>query len=145
MPSLSNHRWERFAQKLAQGLSASAAYVAAGYQRNDSNAARLNGNEQVKGRVAELQARGAEMAGVTLAGITESLMRIAQDAEKDGDAANRSVARAALMDVAKLNGLVVDRSENVTLTHTISGDLLSDEEWEREYAAGGENPQGSQS
>lgn len=51
---LSNARHERFAQGLAEGKSASAAYIGAGYSANDGNAIRLKGNERIASRVAEL-------------------------------------------------------------------------------------------
>jgi hypothetical protein len=56
----------KFAQALAEGKPASAAYEEAGYSRNDGNAVRLKGNEKVQSRVSELQERGAERAVVTL-------------------------------------------------------------------------------
>lgn len=59
MPRLDNTRHEIFASSLAKGMSASAAYVTAGYKRNDGNASRLRWNEKVLGRVAELQDEAA--------------------------------------------------------------------------------------
>ena len=53
---LTNIRWEKFAQARAKGMSQADAAVAAGYPYNDGNAARLNGNERVIARIAELQA-----------------------------------------------------------------------------------------
>ena len=46
VPTLHNPRHERFAQELAAGDTADAAYVLAGYQENRSNAARLNANRE---------------------------------------------------------------------------------------------------
>ncbi|MFG1381260.1 hypothetical protein [Xanthobacter versatilis] len=42
------------------------------------------------------------------------------------------------MDMAKLNGLVVDKSESesVSVTHTITDKPMSDEEWAAEYGEG---------
>jgi hypothetical protein len=62
MGELSNARHERFAQELAAGNPADAAYEAAGYQKHRGNAARLSANEHVKERVREIQAIGAERA-----------------------------------------------------------------------------------
>jgi phage terminase small subunit len=76
VPVLSNSKHERFAQEIAKGSSASAAYVIAGYAKNDSNAARLNGNEQVRSRVEELLKAGAEKAGVTIQRVVEELAKI---------------------------------------------------------------------
>src|SRR5262245_54104384 len=66
MPALTNPKHELFAQGLASGLSASAAYEAAGYTPNDGNAIRLKGNERVRRRVEELQKIGEERALLTL-------------------------------------------------------------------------------
>ena len=62
MPTLQNPRHERFAQELAIGKSADAAYVLAGYRANRSNAARLSANQDIQKRVAEIQSLGAERA-----------------------------------------------------------------------------------
>lgn len=111
MPALSNPKHERFAQALAKGETATAAYVIAGYEDNEGNAGRLNRNEQVQARVAEILERAAMRAEITVAGISERLLMIAEKGEKLAEASGLSVARASLMDVAKLNGLVVDRKE----------------------------------
>lgn len=111
MPALSNPKHERFAQALAKGETATAAYVIAGYEDNEGNAGRLNRNEQVQARVAEILERAAKRAEITVAGISERLLMIAEKGEKLAEASGLSVARASLMDVAKLNGLVVDRKE----------------------------------
>ena len=76
MPILSNSKHERFAQALAQGASASAAFVSAGYAKNDGNASRLRGNEKVSARVEELLAEGAKQAGVTIQRVVEELAKI---------------------------------------------------------------------
>jgi len=66
MGEMSNARHERFAQELAAGNPADAAYKAAGYQKHRGNAARLSANEHVKDRVREIQSIGAERAAVTV-------------------------------------------------------------------------------
>ncbi|WP_411914157.1 terminase small subunit [Bosea thiooxidans] len=76
VPVLSNPKHERFAQELAKGSSASAAYVAAGYAKSDSNASRLSGNEKVRSRVEELLGEGAEKAGVTIERIVAELAKV---------------------------------------------------------------------
>lgn len=76
MPILKNSRYERFAQAIAQGESASAAYVAAGYPAHASNASRLSRNEQVRSRIDELLSDGAKRAGVTVQRIVEELAKI---------------------------------------------------------------------
>lgn len=66
MPVLQDPRHELFAQARVRGEPASKAYVTAGFKRNDSNAARLNGKEPVKTRIAELQEKSADGLVYTL-------------------------------------------------------------------------------
>jgi hypothetical protein len=111
MPALENARHERFAQELAKGATADAAYVAAGFSENRGNATRLKANESVERRVSEILGKAAARAEITVAGISERLLKIAEKGERSGVPAMLAVGRAALMDVAKLNGLVVDKRE----------------------------------
>jgi len=76
MPPLSNGRHELFAQELAQGRTADAAYAEAGYKPNRGNAARLKADECIQARVAELVAAGAERAEVSVAGVLAELWSI---------------------------------------------------------------------
>ena len=66
MPTLRNPRHERFAQELATGKTADAAYVLAAYRANRSNAARLSANRDIQKRVAEIQSLGAELAAISI-------------------------------------------------------------------------------
>jgi hypothetical protein len=108
---LKNARHERFAQELAKGETADAAFVAAGYVRNRGNATRLKANESVSARVLELKGKAADKAVVTVESLTQRLLNIAEKGEGSPDAPLLSVARASIMDVAKLNGLIIDRSK----------------------------------
>ena len=112
MPALSNARHERFAQELAKGETADAAYAAAGYEPNRGNATRLKANESVERRVAEILDRAATRTEIMVAGISERLLKIAEKCERTSEANKLGVARQTLMDVAKLNGLVVDKKEH---------------------------------
>lgn len=112
MAALTNPKHERFAQELAKGKTATEAYVLAGYKSHDGNAATLRGNQRVLDRVAELLNRAATRAEISIASITESLLRIAEKAESLGEASGLSVAKGAWMDAAKVNGLIVDKAEN---------------------------------
>jgi phage terminase small subunit len=76
MPILQNSKHELFAQELAKGRSASAAYVTAGFRAHGSNAARLSQNEHVRARIDELLAVAAEKAGVTIDRIVDELAKI---------------------------------------------------------------------
>jgi hypothetical protein len=62
MPILQNPRHERFAQELAKGKTADEAYAAAGYKPDRGPASGLAANGNIRARVAELQAIGAEEA-----------------------------------------------------------------------------------
>lgn len=76
MPVLPNAKHERFAQAVAQGQSASQAYVTAGYAANEGNAGRLNRNERVRARIEEILSEGAEKAGVTVQRIIDELAKV---------------------------------------------------------------------
>lgn len=137
MPALDNPKHEKFAQELSKGKTATEAYVLAGYKSNDGNAATLKGNQRVLDRVAELLNRAATRAEISIASITESLLRIAEKAESLGEASGLNVAKGAWMDAAKVNGLIVDRSEteNVNTNYVVSGEPVDNvEDWEREHA-----------
>jgi phage terminase small subunit len=134
MPILSNPRHERFAQELAKGKSATEAMEEAGF-KDPRNSTRLTKNDEIRARVAELQERGAARTETTVAGITERLKSIADKAEALGDAPGFSVARAAMVDVAKINGLVIERTENVHVVHDVTDEPLTEEEWAAEHPA----------
>jgi len=112
MPALANPKHERFAQALAKGETADAAYVLAGYEENRGNATRLKANESVEARVAEILERAATRVEITVASISDRLLKIAEKCERTSEANKLGVARATLMDVAKLNGLIVDKREH---------------------------------
>jgi phage terminase small subunit len=139
MPTLQNPRHERFAQELATGKSADAAYVLAGYRENRSNAARLSANRDIQKRVAEIQLLGAERAAITV----ETLMAEAEEArskamsEKGGAAA----AIAAITAKAKLAGLwrenvaQNDPSGEHAPRYIISERPMTEEEWIRDLTS----------
>ena len=120
MPVLKNTRHEYFAQSMAKGKSQLQAYLDAGYANNsgaESNAARLNRNEQVLARITELKERAAVKAEISLVSATNDLLRIAKKSEQLEDSSGYQAARAAIMDACKLNGLVVDKSQsNINLS-----------------------------
>lgn len=55
MPTLANAKHELFAQALARGETADAAYRTAGYAPNRGNAATLKANQSISDRVTEIQ------------------------------------------------------------------------------------------
>lgn len=114
MPPLSNARHERFAQELAKGKTQEQAYIDAGYAAEGArgNAARLIANDSVAARVAELQSVVADKSTWDAARIINNLARYAEKGESIGEPAGLSVARASMMDIGKLLGLVVDKGES---------------------------------
>jgi hypothetical protein len=114
MPVLPNPRHEAFAQALARGMSASAAYVEAGYKANAGNACTLKSQQNISKRVVELQEEQLELhqqatveAAANAKVTIESLIAEAEAArskamsEKGGAAA----AVSALTAKAKLAGM----------------------------------------
>lgn len=137
MPALTNAKHERFAQELAKGATADEAYQLAGYAENRGNATRLKANESIGKRVAEILGGAAIRAEITVAGITGKLLAIAEKAEVKDEAPMLAVARAAYMDAAKLNGLVIDKVDAKTTNRTalISDRPLTEDEWASEAEA----------
>jgi len=133
MAALPNARHERFAQGLAKGKSAGEAYADAGYAPNDGNCIRLKGDERIAARVAELLEFASTRVEISVARITEELLCIAESAKENATPAGWNVARAAYMDAAKLNGLVVDRSE----VNDKRAESLADDELARIATGGG--------
>jgi hypothetical protein len=103
MGEIQNPRHERFAQELAAGNPADAAYEAAGYQKHRGNAARLSANEHVKERVREIQAIGAERAAVTVQSLIEEAEQARTKAMESANGAAAAVS--AITAKAKLAGL----------------------------------------
>ncbi|MEJ0094539.1 MAG: terminase small subunit [Methylocella sp.] len=76
MPVLTNPKHELFAQELAKGSTAEAAYAKAGYTPSLKNAQRLKSNEGIRSRVEEILSQAAQKAGVTVERIAEELVKI---------------------------------------------------------------------
>lgn len=110
MPKITNAKYELIAQGVAKGLTPEEAYVAAGGSADRSNAWRAVRRPEVTKRVAELQAKAAERTLVTVEKMAERLLAIVEKAEKADDAPLLNVARAGIMDVAKLYGLITDKT-----------------------------------
>ncbi|MEO6378434.1 MAG: hypothetical protein ABIO37_10460 [Caulobacteraceae bacterium] len=111
MPALKNPRHERVARAVAAGQTPTEACTEAGYVNAAAAAHRLAADRKVQARVTELaDPSAAARMEMSLPAVTRRLMEIAGKGEAGGQAAGLSVARAAVMDAAKLNGLVVDKS-----------------------------------
>lgn len=130
MPVLTNPRHEAFAQERAKGKTVDEAYVLAGFSANRGNAARLNANESVRARIAEIQAKASKRAEITVQSLADELEEARAIALKEGQT---SAAVSATMGKAKLFGLGVENKrvsgtfQVVNLTHEQIGKLSADE------------------
>ena len=138
MAALKNTKHERFAQARVQGKGIAEAFEAAGYSPNPGNAGRLNNNEHVQARIAELMEGAAEKTKLSKAWVIDRLIEVAErcmQAEpvlnRKGEPAlvetptgslapaytfNAAGANRALELLGKEEGMFVDRTE-ATLTH----------------------------
>ena len=110
MAVLRNPRHERFAHGLASGKAANESYADAGYTPCDQNASRLMSRAEVRARVAELQAVAANRAAITRQRVLDELAKIAF-AGIGAEGVKTSDIRKALMDIARMQGWVVQRVE----------------------------------
>jgi hypothetical protein len=112
LPAKLSSRQEKFARNLAMGMTQADAYAKANYKPDYGNAANLTRNHKVQKRVEELQRRAAIETGITIQSITADLTDVVKEASAlPQSAGTLNARRAALMDIATLNGLVVTRSE----------------------------------
>ena len=106
MPVLKNARHERFAQLIATGSTADAAYKEAGYSPDRGAACRLSA--KVNKRVAELLNKAASKAEITLERLTDMLL---EDRELARTNAQVAAAVSACEKIGRLYGMFVDRTE----------------------------------
>lgn len=130
MAILKNQKHERFAQLIAIGKAASAAYAEVYGKKGasaDASASRLTRNVKVSARVAKLQQKAAEKAVLTLARKRELLREMAEGErptkrieDADGPTEVFEAVKAIELD-AKLAG---EFREKVEVTVDGLGDLL---------------------
>jgi hypothetical protein len=108
VPFLENERHELFAQQLAQGKSASEAYVLAGFKSSRHNASSLRTKEHINARVLELQQAAAKSCEITLESVCRELDEAIAVARAKGQAA--PLVNAASLR-ARLGGLLVEKVE----------------------------------
>jgi phage terminase small subunit len=133
-PIILGDRQEQFCQQILEGKSATEAYVIAyGVSRKSAEASgpRLSGNVRVQARIAQLRAFEAAARRVSLPFLTGALYRIADKAEGSGQ---HSAAVQAMMGVAKLHGLLIDRVQADLMVRRPSAspespDEMSEEQW----------------
>ena len=92
MPVLHNARHEKFAQGIVKGLTADAAYQAAGYKQSRPAASRLSTNVNVQARVEELQTAVASEAVLSARWCVDELAKNHARAVAKGDLTNSNRA-----------------------------------------------------
>jgi phage terminase small subunit len=138
MPILSNPRHERFAQELANGVSATEAYERAGFTRNRVSAHRLKQKPNIGERVGDLlkqrehinvqaTAKAIEKAALTKEWVIARLMSYAKCADKD------AASVRALELLGKELGMFVERHADVSVHYAISDEPQSLEDWALEF------------
>jgi phage terminase small subunit len=108
MAPLRNALHEAFVRSLLEGKTGLDAYEAAGFKRDDGNAARLRRNPKVEERLAELQ---SEIAGQTKVTVESLIGELEQARLKATDLKQLSATIRAIEGKAKLAGLMVERSK----------------------------------
>jgi phage terminase small subunit len=127
----------RFVEAYLLKPNATQAAIKAGYSAKTaaSQGERLLRNVEVQAELNRHRAASADATQMTVASVTARLLGIAAKAEEIDTAPGLSVARAAVMDAAKLNGLVVESSEIVTRSPEERADRLAALKAERERLA----------
>ena len=138
MAALPNPKHELFAQGLARGLSADAAYQAAGYKKNRGNATRMKADESIMKRVAELQGKVEQRVLLTIEDHMRELETLRELAKQNSQI---SAATTAEIKRGELMGYYVRRNENTNTNYNISDQPMTKDEWAKEY--GVETPGGS--
>lgn len=132
---LKNARHEKFAQALASGETADAAYQIAGFKPNRGNAVRLKANENIEARVTELKAKVAEkVVKDTAIDAAWVLKKAAELHDKALAEKQLSVAKGALDIIGKHVDVQAFR-EQVQHSGLIEYKNLSDEEIAARIAA----------
>ena len=104
-----NPRQELFAQALARGMSQRAAYLAAGY-KDARNPWAVMQKPNVQARIEELLDETAALNRITIDSITQRLQTLARRNETADSVAAQSLARRALMDLARMHGLMTPKA-----------------------------------
>jgi hypothetical protein len=135
VPILSNAKQERFAQGLANGMTANDAYVFAGYRENRRNAARLKAKDPIEKRVLELHSaivgaatRAAEKEAETFVVTLSALMRHAEECRVRAlELGQVAAAVSAIKELGVLSGLRVEKRENrnVSIEEVSDADLAA--------------------
>ena len=111
---LCNTRHETFAQALAKGMTADAAYREAGYRGHRGSASRLRANANIQRRVAEITANAAGQAEITKVDVLRGLMREAGLISDDNPNSSSASARVAALRLLGLHlGMFNEKREHI--------------------------------
>jgi len=130
MPVLRNAKHERYCQNRVEGQTNHEAYANAGYKPNRGNAARLNANESIQGRIRELQGNAAECVEKSLAeGLAElegiafasigDFIRIDEDGQPHPDFSKITDAKAAALKEFTVEEREVGRGKNARVVRRV--------------------------
>jgi hypothetical protein len=129
MPTLRNPKHEKFAQLVASGMTAQAAFTQAGYP-SPQNAPRLRNNELVDKRIEELQARNerkAEMAALSRDELIKILSEVVHAARNRLMEARTADGLKAAEMLAKMCGWNQPEVRNVNHVHLQIDSALADQ------------------
>jgi phage terminase small subunit len=105
----------RFVQEYLVDHNATQAAIRAGYSEKTARAIASENlaKPDIRAAINRAQNKVAEKLELTVASVSARLCSIAEKAEKLDGAPGLNVARQAIMDAAKLNGLVVETQETI--------------------------------
>jgi hypothetical protein len=119
---LTNARHERFVAALLEGKDATSAYEAAGFKRDDANAARLKANPKVRARLEEMQNEIADKVPITIESLIGELEQVRHAATGKNQFA---AAVRAILGKAQLGGLLVEKQQ-VEVTGDYKGETTAE-------------------
>jgi hypothetical protein len=108
MPTLTNTRYEAFAQARAGGARLDDAYEDAGFVLNRGHSSRLARRPEVAQRIAELRAQRNEAEDISPQRVIATLLRMAKAGEASENASLLKEARLALLDASRLHGAMAE-------------------------------------
>jgi hypothetical protein len=120
-----NPRQELYAQALARGMSQAAAYREAGY-KNAQATPRMKKYPNVQARIEQLLAEAAARSVITNDQLSDYLLNLIELHKDSQTPAMLQMARAAVMDLAKINGLLDAKGKPRQQACTCGGDRITE-------------------
>ena len=123
-------KMEAFAVLLGEGVHRLKAYARAGYSAKSSRSKKLSLRADVIARAKEVAKHRAGGGSSDLSGIIDMLIEVAHEARTLNSAPGYVAARAALVEAARLKGLLPSRAEDADDPPYRE---LTVEEWDAKY------------